>query len=265
MAGIFHLNIDFGRLKQVLRFGWSDTSEICKLNNYSYNKQLRIYLDVIFCFFKYRMKSIQYFKNDFYRIDKQKRSLIANKLLEENQKRDEWYKDSYDTKKFLAKYNSMVYDSSITLQEKRNKAFKERFHFGNNCWVHYNVTISREHFVDGEINVGNNVLFGKNSFIDYTGNITIKDGVRITNGVIIETHSHLYHSDFKASKDEIKTCPLTIETGAVIGCRAIIMSGVNYIGKYARVGAGAVVTHSVPDYAIVAGVPAKVLKYQTPE
>lgn len=46
----------------------------------------------------------------------------------------------------------------------------------------------------------------------------------------------------------------------IIGSRAIILASCHYIGKHARVGAGAVVTHDVPDYAVVAGVPAKVIR-----
>lgn len=51
-----------------------------------------------------------------------------------------------------------------------------------------------------------------------------------------------------------------IEEGAVIGSRAIILNSCNYIGKNARVGAGAVVTKDVPDNAIVVGVPAHIVK-----
>lgn len=45
-----------------------------------------------------------------------------------------------------------------------------------------------------------------------------------------------------------------------MGSRAIILSSCHYIGKNARVGAGAVVTKDVSDNTIVAGVPAKVIK-----
>lgn len=48
-----------------------------------------------------------------------------------------------------------------------------------------------------------------------------------------------------------------------IGCHAVILSGVA-VGDGAVVGAGSVVTHDVPPYAIVAGVPARVLRYRFP-
>ncbi|MCC7449019.1 MAG: N-acetyltransferase [Anaerolineae bacterium] len=53
----------------------------------------------------------------------------------------------------------------------------------------------------------------------------------------------------------VTTC---IGRGASIGSNATIMGGIT-IGKHALIGAGAVVTKNVPDYAIVAGVPARVM------
>nr|WP_255325834.1 MULTISPECIES: DapH/DapD/GlmU-related protein [Veillonella] len=54
---------------------------------------------------------------------------------------------------------------------------------------------------------------------------------------------------------------VTIGKNAWIGMNVTICPGVT-IGDYAVVGAGAVVTKDVPDYAVVAGVPAKIIKYQ---
>lgn len=56
--------------------------------------------------------------------------------------------------------------------------------------------------------------------------------------------------------------PVKIESDVWIGRNAVIMPGIQ-IGKGAVVGAGAVVTKNVPPYAIVGGVPAKVIKYRT--
>ena len=81
----------------------------------------------------------------------------------------------------------------------------------------------------------------------------------MANGVIIETH----HRDLEAYRDgHDVNIPTRLEIGekAYLGSRAIILDSCNYIGKYARIGAGAVVTKDVPDYAVVVGVPAKVIK-----
>jgi UDP-2-acetamido-3-amino-2,3-dideoxy-glucuronate N-acetyltransferase len=52
--------------------------------------------------------------------------------------------------------------------------------------------------------------------------------------------------------------PTRVKRNASIGSNATILGGTSF-GEYALVGAGAVVTHDVPDYAIVAGVPARVV------
>lgn len=62
-----------------------------------------------------------------------------------------------------------------------------------------------------------------------------------------------------ATQDK-QTAPITIGDDVWIATRAIILPGVN-IGNGAVVGVGAVVSADVPDYAVVAGVPAKVIRY----
>ena len=60
---------------------------------------------------------------------------------------------------------------------------------------------------------------------------------------------------------ELKIDPVVVGYGADIGTNATLLPGVN-VGAHSIVGAGAVVTTDVPEYAIVAGVPAKVLRYR---
>ena len=104
------------------------------------------------------------------------------------------------------------------------------------------------------------MLLAKNVFIDYSGHVIIKDNVRLTNGVIIETHHHGFHSDPTISRDCISPTELTIEEGVVIGSRAIILPSCRYIGKYARIGAGAVVTKDIPDGYLAVGNRCKLIK-----
>jgi virginiamycin A acetyltransferase len=66
------------------------------------------------------------------------------------------------------------------------------------------------------------------------------------------------------AEDTVTAGTLVIEHDAWIGERAILTPGCSRIGLGAVVGAGAVVTRDVPDFAVVAGNPAKILRYRFP-
>lgn len=79
----------------------------------------------------------------------------------------------------------------------------------------------------------------------------------------------IFHGDHEMSRRDIPmrlqgdsvSKPVVIGDDVWIGARSIILKGV-HIGKGAVIAAGAVVTKDVPEYAIVGGVPAKVIKYR---
>ena len=104
------------------------------------------------------------------------------------------------------------------------------------------------------IKVGKNIYIGKYCIIDDTFSdlIDIGDNVVISFGTTITTHD--------ASCNKI--APVVIKTGAFIGTRSVILPGVT-LAENSVVGAGSVVTHSVPPGTIVAGCPAKVIKSKT--
>lgn len=78
----------------------------------------------------------------------------------------------------------------------------------------------------------------------------------------ITTHAFAYIANYKISKTDKKVIVKTILKNDVwIGANAIILPGVT-IGNGAIIGAGAVVTKDVPDYAIVIGSPAKIISYR---
>ena len=176
------------------------------------------------------MWSNQYLKEKFYLLEKNDRQRIGTKFREEGLKRDDWQKDFIENRKFIIKYSNIKYELS-SLREKRNKAYTKRYNAGDKLFVEYNVNISRQHYLNGSISIGNNVLLAKNVFIDYSGNIIIKDNVQITNGVIIETHHHAFHSDYRTNRNIVSPSNLVIEEGVVIGSRAIILDSCHYIGK----------------------------------
>jgi len=170
-----------------------------------------------------------------------------------------WRKDYNDNRKFLFKYTSRKYENSPKLRKKRLRAYTDRYHLGRNCIIQFNVEFSREHYLNGTLKVGNKVLFAKNVFIDYSGEVIIDDNVKMGSAVCIESH-HRDLEAFQKGLDVNIPTRLHICEGAYIGTHAIILDSCNYIGKCSRIGAGAVVTKDVPDYSVVVGVPAKVVK-----
>lgn len=116
--------------------------------------------------------------------------------------------------------------------------------------------------------IGENCVIGQNVFID--NNTVIGNGVKIQNnvsvyiGVILEDEVFIGPSvvftnvinprAFIERKNEFQ--PTRIKKGASIGANATILCGIT-IGEYALIGAGAMVTRSVPPYALVTGNPAR--------
>ncbi len=114
---------------------------------------------------------------------------------------------------------------------------------------HHNIFIgSNVNLVDTLINAG-----------DKEGKVTIEDYVFFGHRVMIISRSHDYNLFGRERQEHIEERPITIRTGAWIGSGSILLGGIT-IGKHAVVGAGSVVTRDVPEYTVVAGNPAKVIK-----
>lgn len=105
-----------------------------------------------------------------------------------------------------------------------------------------------------KVSIGNNVFINSNSLMMARGGVTIEDDAAIAANVQILTNNH------DPYEREVLLCkPVVIKKGAWIGAGATILPGVT-VGKYAIVGAASVVTKDVPNYAVVVGNPAKVVK-----
>ncbi len=96
-------------------------------------------------------------------------------------------------------------------------------------------------------------------YIQAINGINIAKGVLWAPGVKIISANHSFTSYHKW----VKTRPIKIEEYVWIGANAVILPGV-HIGKYSIVGAGSVVTKDIPNYSIVAGVPARVVAKRCP-
>lgn len=110
------------------------------------------------------------------------------------------------------------------------------------------------------LNIGNYVMFGQNLHLTLAERIDIEDGVVCSGRVTITDISHVTNDvNLPVLEQGIITKPVRICEGAFIGVNATILPGIT-IGRHAIVGSNAVVTKDVPDYATVAGVPAKIIK-----
>ncbi|MGN0179753.1 MAG: acyltransferase [Monoglobaceae bacterium] len=127
-----------------------------------------------------------------------------------------------------------------------------------------NVNIEKGADFAANIKLGNNSGIGKDSVIG--GFTEIGENVMMGEACFIYTRNHRFdRTDIPMCEqgfDEYK--PVIISDDVWIGARVTILPGAT-IGRGVIIGAGAVVTGTIPDYAIVGGVPAKVIKCRNPE
>lgn len=251
------MNLYSLRLYQTITFGWQDAGVIS--HNY-HLKRLSVYIDIMKSFFRYRLRSRQYYKERFWELPLKEREKVGQEYRIKNLQSDQWMTECYENYKFLNKWKDYKWNTSGIRYHKRLMAYTKRYNMGRGCIVHYDVVFERNHGLNGSITIGNNVIFQKHVYIDYSGEIVIGNNVQITNGAIVETHHHAFHSNPMLSSEIVTPSKLVISDGAVLGSRAIVLASCHYIGKNARIGAGAVITKDVPDNAIVVGVPGKVIR-----
>ncbi len=104
------------------------------------------------------------------------------------------------------------------------------------------------------ISIGRDTIIGEGAVLDGRAKLEVGSHVDIASDVMIYNSEHDINSEFFAARTE----PVVISDYVFIGPRAIILPGVT-VGKGAVIAAGAVVTSDVPEFAVVGGVPAKVI------
>jgi UDP-2-acetamido-3-amino-2,3-dideoxy-glucuronate N-acetyltransferase len=132
---------------------------------------------------------------------------------------------------------------------------RERAQIGSQCIVGKGV------YIDFEVQIGNRCKIQNGAFV-YHG-VTLEDGVFVGPGVILtnDRFPRAINSDGTLKTADDWDVGLThVRRGAALGAGCIILPNVT-IGEYAMVGAGAVVTRSVPDHGLVVGQPARLVGY----
>jgi|SRR5450432_496619 len=142
---------------------------------------------------------------------------------------------------------------------------------GSNCMICGNIALETNKAI---LEIGDNVFFGPGSSIVCTEKITIESDILISGDCLIQDSDN-HSTDFEIRKSDVAdwkrgfhdwtkhpSIPIKVCYGAWLGAKVIILKGVT-IGEKAIIGAGSVVTKSVPAESIFAGNPASFIKKVT--
>ena len=154
-------------------------------------------------------------------------------------------------KNIFFNHETSVIDNKVTI----GKGTKI-WHFSH---IQSGTSIGKNCSVGQNVYIGSNVIIGNS--VKIQNNVSIYEGVELEDFVFCGpsmtfTNIVLPRSEFpqKGSKFYLKTL---VKKSASIGANATIVCG-NTIGQYAMIGAGAVVTKNIPDFALIIGNPGKI-------
>jgi len=153
----------------------------------------------------------------------------------------------------MKKKNYFVHDTTIIDENVIIGDGTKIWHFSHilrNTYIGKNCIIGQNCMIGPDVKIGNGCKIQNNVSV-YKG-VTLEDYVFVGPSAVFT--NVLTPRAFIERKHEF--LPTLVKVGATIGANATIVCG-NTIGKYALIGAGAVVTTDVPDYALYLGVPAK--------
>lgn len=142
---------------------------------------------------------------------------------------------------------------------------KKHIYIGNNTFIRPGARIECVTEFAGKqynprLSIGNNVHIEQNIHMTCAESIEVGDNVTILSNALVTDINHSYKKiNVSLLDQELETHRVKIGSYCLIGSGARIMPGV-ILGKNVIVGTNAVVTKSVPDYSIVAGVPATIIK-----
>lgn len=139
----------------------------------------------------------------------------------------------------------------------QNAIVRRNAEIGSECILGYGVHI------DTDVQIGNRVKI--QNYVSVFHGVVIDDGVFVGPHVVFtnDKFPRAINSDGTLkSADNWEVSETFVGYGASIGANATIVCGIT-IGKWAMIGAGAVVTKDVPDYGLVLGNPARLVGYVT--
>ncbi len=111
--------------------------------------------------------------------------------------------------------------------------------------------------------IGDQVTIGQNCHFTCAGTLRIGTGCSVMPDVLITDIEHMYDYNRTLGETGLKAGSVSIGAYTVIGMGARILGSKNIIiGRNVVIGANAVVTHDIPDGAVVAGIPARIIRYR---
>ena len=153
--------------------------------------------------------------------------------------------------------NYFVHQSSYIDQDVQIGDGTKVWHFSH---IQSNSKIGENTSIGQNVNIANNVVIGNN--VKIQNNVSVYEGVEIEDYVfcgpsMVFTNILNPRSEFPQKGSEFYEKTL-VKKSASLGANSTVLCGIT-IGEYALVGAGAVVTKDVPDYALVTGNPGRVV------
>jgi acetyltransferase-like isoleucine patch superfamily enzyme len=121
--------------------------------------------------------------------------------------------------------------------------------------------VGRGAYVGPGVRIGDNVKLQNYALVYEPARL--EDGVFVGPAAVLtnDVYPRSVDPDGRLKRgDDWEAAGVTVREGAAVGARAVVVAGVT-IGRWALVAAGAVVTRDVPDHALVAGVPARRIKW----
>lgn len=156
---------------------------------------------------------------------------------------------------FAALGKNVIFEVGVLVFHSQN------IRLGNNIYVGHQTILKG--YYKNELVIGENTWIGQQCFIHSAGGVIIGRNVGLGPGVkILSSHHEEEGIEVPILASRLAFAGVTIEDDCDLGAGAIVLPGVR-IGRGVQVGAGAVVTKNVPDYAVIAGVPARVLRLRT--
>jgi acetyltransferase-like isoleucine patch superfamily enzyme len=179
------------------------------------------------------------------------KSMAQGLFFAKNEARPRWWVRSFVNPFYHKKGRSVKIFSRARLDLLPTQPFS----IGNHSTVEDNTILNNG---IGALHIGNHVFLGASNVV--IGPVTIHDHVMTAQHVVISGLNHGFDKvDIAFRYQPCTTAQIIIGEGSWIGANAVITAGVT-IGKYCVVAAGSVVTKPVPDYSIVAGNPARLMK-----